>query len=62
METKEYLFKFVGGGWNSVYASSKSQAIKSALSTWKDLQSEVDVNSFRISTKADKDQLLSNFW
>jgi len=61
METKEYLFKFVGGGWNSVYASSESQAIKSALSTWANLDA-VDVNSFRISTKADKDQLLSNFW
>ena len=61
-ETKEYYFSFVGGGWNSVYASSESQAIKSALMTWKDLRSEVDVNSFRLATKPDKDQLLSTFW
>ncbi len=62
METKEYLFSFVGGGWNSVYASSERQAIKSALLAWKDLQSEVDVDSFRLATKEETDQLLSTFW
>ena len=60
MEKKEYLFDFKGGGWNSVYASSKSEAIKSAKEYWK--PAEVDVNSFRVSTKADFENSMLNFW
>ena len=59
---KEYLFNFKEGGWNSVYAFNKSQAIKYAKETWSDFKDlTVDVNSFRRSTPTESKQLMSSF-
>ena len=35
-EMKQYIFTFEGGGWNSVYATSKEEAIEKALEEYKD--------------------------
>ncbi len=32
----QYILQFEGGGWNSVYARSRSQAIKFAADEYKD--------------------------
>jgi len=72
---KEYLFHFVGGGWNSVFAKDKAEAIKKAkdLYEWGGYKSDgefsmdiksglkVDDKSFRVSTKEDYDNLMRNF-
>lgn len=50
MEMKEYLYNFVGGGWNSEFATSKRNAIKQAKARWVDNKSlVVDEASFRLN-------------
>ena len=62
-ENVEYLYNFVGGGWNSEFATSKAKAYKQAVERWgKDSKLEVDKNSFRVSTKDDYFNLMSNFY
>ena len=34
-ERKQYIFSFEGSGWNSVYATSKEEAIETALEEYK---------------------------
>lgn len=65
METreKEYLYDFVGGGWNSEFAKTKRSAISKAKKRWKDSPGLiVDESSFRISTPADMKACLSLFY
>lgn len=59
----EYIYNFVGGGWNTEWATSEKEAIKQAKKRWKgDDGLVVDTKSFRKSTKADMDNLLSMFY
>lgn len=63
MKRKEYLYNFVGGGWNSEFATTKRGAIKAAKARWKgDERLVVDENSFRVSTPTDYNNLLSLFY
>lgn len=63
MKQKEYLFNFVGGGWNSVWAKTKRGAIAQALKKYKgDTVCVVDVNSFRLSSEGDYRNLMSLFY
>ena len=50
---KEYLFNFVGGGWNSVFAKTLKGAISEAKKSYKNSKCVIDEKSFRISTEAD---------
>ena len=63
---KEYLFNFIGGGWNSELAYYEEEAIEQALFKYghPDTQESlrVDINSFRISTPSDYKQQLSSFY
>jgi len=63
---KEYLFNFIGGGWNSEMAYYEEEAIEQALFKYghPDTQEHlrVDVNSFRVSTPSDYQAQLSNFY
>ena len=63
MNQKEYLYNFVGGGWNSEYATTKRGAIKQAKNRWKgNDRLVVDENSFRVSTPSDYQALMSLFY
>lgn len=63
MKQKEYLFNFVGGGWNSVWAKTKRGAIAQALKKYKgDNVCVVDVNSFRLCSEGDYRNLMSLFY
>jgi len=55
----QFLFNFIGGGWNSEYAHTKEEAQQVAKEKY---SSEVDLNSFRVSTPADYNNLLSLFY
>jgi hypothetical protein len=55
---REFLFNFMGGGWNSEYAHTLEEAQQLATEKY---QSEVDLKSFRVSTPADYNNLLSLF-
>jgi hypothetical protein len=62
---REYLFNFAGGGWNSEYAFYEEQAIKQAIKKYGDEVKgvlDVDVKSFRVSTPADYQSLMSMFY
>ena len=60
---KQYLYNFVGGGWNSEWATTNRGAIKQAKARWKgDGGLVVDENSFRISTDSECNSLMSLFY
>lgn len=59
-KTKQYIFNFKTGGWNTEWAKTKRGAIAQAKKKWNDL--DVDYNSFRIATDKEVDQLMSLFW
>jgi type II secretory pathway pseudopilin PulG len=55
----EYIFNFIGGGWNTVHAKNMTEAIAKA----KDAYSiEVDEKSFRLSTPEDLKSNLAMFY
>ena len=63
LKNKEYLYNFVGGGWNSEFAKTKRGAIAQAKKRWKDSPDLViDEASFRVSTPEDYNNCLSLFY
>jgi len=62
----EFLFNFIGGGWNSEVAFTKEDAIEQALFNYghPDTQEHlrVDVSTFRVSTPTDYKNQLSSFY
>jgi hypothetical protein len=60
-EKHEYLFNFIGGGWNSVYAYTIDEAIEYATAFYNDERCVPDVKSFRVSTESDYRNLLLTF-
>ena len=62
----EFLFNFIGGGWNSEVAFTKEDAIEQALFKYGHPNTQtslrVDVTSFRVSTPTDYKNQLSSFY
>ena len=62
----EFLFNFIGGGWNSEVAFTKEDAIEQALFNYghPDTQEHlrVDTSTFRVSTPEDYKNQLSSFY
>ena len=47
-EKREYVYNFVGGGWNSEHAHTVEEAIAQAKARWADIPLyEIDTKSFR---------------
>ena len=63
LQKKEYLYNFIGGGWNSELAKTKRGAIAQAKKRWADNKGlDIDVTSFRVSTPSDYQNLMSLFY
>ena len=62
-ERREYLYNFIGGGWNSEWSYTVEEAIDQAQNRWAadSPKLRVDVDSFRVSTPSDYSSLLSMF-
>ena len=62
-ERREYLYNFIGGGWNSEWAYTVEEAIEQAQTRWAadSPKLRVDMESFRVSTPSDYSSLLSMF-
>ena len=62
-ERREYLYNFIGGGWNSEWAYTVEEAIEQAQNRWAadSPKLRVDAESFRVSTPSDYSSLLSMF-
>jgi len=62
----EFLFNFIGGGWNSEVAFTKEDAIEQALFNYGHPNTQtslrVDVASFRVSTPTDYKNQMSTFY
>jgi len=62
----EFLFNFIGGGWNSEVAFTKEDAIEQALFKYGHPNTQtslrVDVSSFRVSTPTDYKNQMSTFY
>ena len=61
----EFLFNFIGGGWNSERAFYEEEAIEQALFKYghpiTQTSLRVDTKSFRVSTPSDYRSLMSTF-
>ena len=63
LQNKEYLYNFVGGGWNSELAKTRRGAIAQAKKRWaNNANLVVDERSFRLKTDCDYRNLLSLFY
>ena len=63
IKVKEYMYTFVGGGWNTEYAKTKRSAIKQAKARWADCDGlEVNEASFHIPTETEMLMALSLFY
>jgi hypothetical protein len=60
LKYKQYTYNFLGGGWNTEWAKTKKGAIAQALKRWGKGNS-VNVNSFRLSTDKEINELMSLF-
>ena len=62
----EFLFNFIGGGWNSEVAFTEEDAIEQALFKYGHPNTQtslrVDVTSFRVSTPTDYKNQMSTFY
>ena len=62
---EEYMYHFVGGGWNSEFANSEAEAITKAEARWNgDPKLVIDRSSFKLQSK-NKDEykaLMNLFW
>jgi hypothetical protein len=62
----EFLFNFIGGGWNSEVAFTKEDAIEQAVFKYGHPNTQtslrVDVDSFRVSTPTDYKNQMSTFY
>ena len=62
LEKQEYLYNFIGGGWNSEYAYNVEEAIHQAkISLGKSSTLKVDETSFRLITKNDYNTCMNSF-
>lgn len=59
---KQFIFNFVGGGWNTVWAKTKRGAIAQAAKEYKKSNLVPDPNSFRASTPSDMKANLASFY
>ena len=61
----EFIFNFKGGGWNSEVAFTKEEAIEQAIENYGVPEDgkilNIDITSFRVSTRDDRRNLLSLF-
>ena len=63
LQNKEYLYNFVGGGWNSELAKTRRGAIAQAKKRWAgNAELVVDERSFRIKNDREYQNLLSLFY
>ena len=63
----EFLFNFIGGGWTSEYAYTEEEAIEQAIKkhgspTDNNTVSKINTTTFRTSTPADYNNLISMFY
>ena len=60
-EKIEFIFNFVGGGYNTVWAESKIEAIEKAVAEYEKNGSIIDKRSFRPATKKELNSLYCMF-
>lgn len=63
LKRKQYIYTFVGGGWNTEWAKTKRGAIRQAKDRWKGNDKLiVNEQSFQIATDEMLRSAMSLFW
>lgn len=63
LKKKQYIYTFVGGGWNTEWAKTKRGAIRQAKDRWNgDDRLIVNEQSFQIATDEMLRSAMSLFW
>lgn len=63
----EYVFNFIGGGWNTIHAYTIEEAITKAQEVYDDKDRSgkvfaVDTKSFRVAEKSEVNSLIASFY
>ena len=62
-EKREYMYNFVGGGWNTEYARTVEEAIAQAQERWgDDTKLQIDTKSFHVTNERELRSALSLFY
>lgn len=62
-EKREYMYNFIGGGWNTEYAHTVEDAIKQARARWgDDNRLQVDEKTFHVTNERELRSALSLFY
>lgn len=62
-EKREYMYNFVGGGWNTEYARTVEEAIAQAKARWSDSPNlQIDEKTFRVTNERELRSALSLFY
>ena len=62
-EKREYMYNFVGGGWNTEYALTVEEAIKQAKARWgDDPKLQVDEKTFHVTNEKELRSAYSLFY
>lgn len=63
LRTKQYMFTFEGGGWNTVWAKTKRGAIKMAMAEYSDSDNLNPIeSSFHVATESGLASAMSTFY
>lgn len=61
-KSKQYMFTFEGGGWNTVWAKNLREAKKLAVDTYNSETLNVRTDSVHLATEEGLKVAMSNFW
>lgn len=62
-EKREYMYNFIGGGWNTEYALTMEDAIQQAKARWgDDKRLQVDEKTFHVTNERELRSALSLFY
>jgi hypothetical protein len=62
-EKTEWIYNFIGGGWNTERAHTREEAIAAATQRWSESPTlRVDGDSFRVATYAALSAEMGNFF
>tara|TARA_R100001369_G_scaffold92524_1_gene138104 strand:+ start:1941 stop:2135 length:195 start_codon:yes stop_codon:yes gene_type:complete len=62
LKSKQYMFTFKGGGWNTVWAKSLREAKKLAVDIYNSETLNVRTDSVHLATEEELKVAMSNFW
>ena len=60
---QEYMYNFIGGGWNTEWAYTAEEAIAQARARWENSPNlEIDEKTFHVTNEQELRSAMAMFW